>query len=57
MYSVGSACRGLRMHEVENLSGEMGSSVPRTLQQTQTQEGKGQRTVTWALRSFFGDGG
>lgn len=45
------------MHEVENLSGEMGPSVPRTLQQTQTQEGKGQRTVTWASRSFFGDGG
>lgn len=41
------------MHEVENLSGELGSSVPCTLQQTQTQEGKGEKTLTWASHGFF----
>lgn len=36
------------MHKAENLSGEIRSSVPCTLPQTKTEEGKGQKNLTWA---------
>lgn len=47
VFPEGNACRGLSMHKAENPSGEIRSSVPCILLQTKTEEGKGQKTVTW----------
>lgn len=38
------------MHKAENLSGEIRSSVPCTLPQTKTEEGKGQKKFNMGFR-------